>query len=109
VSTYRRNNGPDRQLTTIFIYRTFFDDCHKNGYKFALGGDTNNSKKGYFLPISIVDNPPESSKIVQEERKLGCNSFYNSHAEFNFHVAFGPIAPLIKWSTDDDVVRRASK
>jgi len=54
-----------------------------------LGGDIDETQKGYFFPISIVDNPPETSKIVQEE-------------------PFGPIAPLIKWRDEDDVVQRAN-
>jgi len=36
-----------------------------------------------------VDNPPEDSKIVREE-------------------PFGPILPLLKWSDEEDVIRRAN-
>jgi acyl-CoA reductase-like NAD-dependent aldehyde dehydrogenase len=39
------------------------------GYKFALGGKIAKEGKGYFLPLTIVDNPPDASKIVQEERE----------------------------------------
>ena len=56
-------------ITALLAVRSFFDDCDKNGYKFALGGEVVQSKKGYFLPITIIDNPPDMSKIVQEERK----------------------------------------
>lgn len=45
--------------------------------------------KGYFIPITIVDNPPEQSRVVQEE-------------------AFGPILPMLKFSDVDDVVARAN-
>ncbi|OBZ72310.1 NAD/NADP-dependent betaine aldehyde dehydrogenase [Grifola frondosa] len=71
------------------IVKRFIDDCHKNGYKFALGGQVDTSSKGYFIPLTIIDNPPEDSKIVQEEQ-------------------FGPIVPLLKWSDDDEVVKRAN-
>ncbi len=44
---------------------------------------------GYFVPVTIVDNPPEDSRVVQEE-------------------AFGPILPMMKFSDIDDVVDRAN-
>lgn len=44
---------------------------------------------GYFVPVTIVDNPPEDARIVQEE-------------------AFGPILPMMKFSDIDDVIERAN-
>lgn len=44
---------------------------------------------GYFVPIAIVDNPPDTSRVVTEE-------------------AFGPILPMLKFSDVDDAVRRAN-
>jgi acyl-CoA reductase-like NAD-dependent aldehyde dehydrogenase len=44
---------------------------------------------GYFVPVTIVDNPPESARVVQEE-------------------AFGPILPMLKFSDIDDVIDRAN-
>ena len=44
---------------------------------------------GYFVPVTIVDNPPEASRVVQEE-------------------AFGPILPMLKFSDIDDVIERAN-
>ncbi|HEY9090214.1 aldehyde dehydrogenase family protein [Parasphingorhabdus sp.] len=44
---------------------------------------------GYFVPVTIVDNPPENSRVVQEE-------------------AFGPILPMLKFSDIDDVIERAN-
>lgn len=44
---------------------------------------------GYFVPVTIVDNPPEESRVVQEE-------------------AFGPILPMLKFSDIDDVIARAN-
>lgn len=44
---------------------------------------------GYFLPLTLVDNPPDDSRVVTEE-------------------AFGPILPLLKFSTVDEVVARAN-
>ncbi|KAE8153656.1 Aldehyde/histidinol dehydrogenase [Aspergillus avenaceus] len=55
----------------------------------ALGGSIPDSE-GYFIPATIVDNPAETSRVVQEE-------------------AFAPILPLLKWSDEDDVIARANK
>lgn len=44
---------------------------------------------GYFVPVTIVDNPPEDARVVQEE-------------------AFGPILPMMKFSDIDDVIERAN-
>jgi acyl-CoA reductase-like NAD-dependent aldehyde dehydrogenase len=41
------------------------------------------------VPVTIVDNPPEHSRVVCEE-------------------PFGPILPLVKWRDEDDVVVRAN-
>ncbi|KAK4233608.1 aldehyde dehydrogenase domain-containing protein, partial [Achaetomium macrosporum] len=44
---------------------------------------------GYFIEPAIIDNPPEDSRIVVEE-------------------PFGPIVPLLKWSSEDEVISRAN-
>jgi acyl-CoA reductase-like NAD-dependent aldehyde dehydrogenase len=45
--------------------------------------------KGYFIPITLVDNPPEDSRVVTEE-------------------AFGPVLPLLKFNDLDDVIARVN-
>ncbi|OCH90319.1 aldehyde dehydrogenase family protein [Obba rivulosa] len=81
--------GPVQNRVQFEKVKEFLTDCRQNGYKFALGGEVDPSRKGYFVPITIVDNPPEHAKIVQEE-------------------PFGPIVPLLKWSDEEDVIRRAN-
>lgn len=44
---------------------------------------------GYFLPVTIVDNPPDNASVVTEE-------------------AFGPILPVMRFSDIDDAIRRAN-
>jgi acyl-CoA reductase-like NAD-dependent aldehyde dehydrogenase len=46
-------------------------------------------KRGYFIPVTLVDNPPDDAAVVTEE-------------------AFGPVLPLLKFSDVDDVIRRAN-
>ena len=67
----------------------YIDDCAKSGYRFALGGSVDRNAKGWFIPVTLVDNPPEDSRVVAEE-------------------PFGPILPVLKWKDEDEVVRRAN-
>lgn len=80
--------GPVQNKEQYRRLSSLIEECHAQGYKFACGGNLLPSeRKGFFLPVSIVDNPPEHSRIVQEEQ-------------------FGPIIPLLKWRDEDDVIRR---
>jgi acyl-CoA reductase-like NAD-dependent aldehyde dehydrogenase len=63
-------------------------DAQDQGYAFLTGGLPDDAP-GYFVPITIIDNPPEGSRIVQEEQ-------------------FGPIMPLLKYDNVDDVIARAN-
>ncbi|KAF8721650.1 aldehyde dehydrogenase family, partial [Rhizoctonia solani] len=82
--------GPVQNLMQYKKVLSFFEDAKANGYKFVTGGDVNpNPTDGLFIPASFVDNPPEDSKIVREE-------------------PFGPIVPLLKWSDEADVIKRAN-
>lgn len=44
---------------------------------------------GYFIPPTLIDSPPETSRIVTEE-------------------PFGPILPVLKWTSESDVIARAN-
>jgi acyl-CoA reductase-like NAD-dependent aldehyde dehydrogenase len=66
-----------------------FADTRERGYNIRLGGTIDESLAGNFVPVTIVDNPPEDSRIVQEE-------------------PFGPILPIIAFDNIDDVVERAN-
>jgi len=81
--------GPIRNAPQYAKVKEYFDDCRDNGYTFALGGEIDESAAGWFVPITIVDNPPEDSRLMVEE-------------------PFGPILPLARWSDEDDVIRRAN-
>lgn len=81
--------GPIQNRPQLEKVTEYFDDCRENGYTFALGGEIDESADGWFVPITLVDNPPEDSRIVTEE-------------------PFGPILPLVSWNDEDDVIRRAN-
>jgi acyl-CoA reductase-like NAD-dependent aldehyde dehydrogenase len=62
--------------------------CHAAGLTFLCGGEVPDGP-GNFLPVCVIDNPPDDSEIVREE-------------------PFGPIVPLLRFSAVDEVVRRAN-
>lgn len=67
----------------------YIEDCVKQGYRFATGGTVERNARGWFIPVTLVDNPPDDSRIVREE-------------------PFGPILPVLKWSDEEDVISRAN-
>ncbi|KAL1856772.1 hypothetical protein Plec18170_003744 [Paecilomyces lecythidis] len=72
--------------------KSIFADCEENQYKFAVGTGiipVSEEQSGYFLPPAVIAEPPETSRIVQEE-------------------PFGPIIPVLTWSDDEEVIERAN-
>lgn len=96
AATVKVGNGmaPDTQLGPLQNRMQYdkvcqlLEDSRNAGLKFLLGG-TPTRKPGYFIPVTLVDNPPEDSRVVVEE-------------------AFGPVLPLLKYRDIDDVVARAN-
>ncbi|PWE53367.1 aldehyde dehydrogenase [Metarhizobium album] len=66
-----------------------FADIRAKGYEVLLGGQIDESLAGNFVPVTIVDNPPDDSRIVREE-------------------PFGPVVPLLSYETFDEVIERAN-
>lgn len=85
--------GPVQNGAQYARVRDLYGEVAKQNWSVALGGLDSTSatgeRKGFFLPPTIIDNPPDESRIVVEE-------------------PFGPIVPLLKWSDEKDVVRRAN-
>lgn len=81
--------GPVQNRMQFDKVKTFLDDIKANGQKVVLGGEIDESRPGYFVPVTVVDNPPESSMIVQEEQ-------------------FAPIVPIIAYDDVEDAIERAN-
>ncbi|PZQ22696.1 MAG: aldehyde dehydrogenase [Sphingopyxis macrogoltabida] len=77
------NNEPQYRRVLELI-----EDAKDKGYSVLVGGEAA-EVPGYFIPVTIIDNPPEDSRIVQEEQ-------------------FGPVLPLLKFDDYDDVIARAN-
>ncbi|KAF7188545.1 putative aldehyde dehydrogenase FUS7 [Pseudocercospora fuligena] len=68
---------------------SYFKDTKEHGYKFAVGPEEVMAGKGFFVQPTIIDNPPNDSKIIQEE-------------------PFGPIVPTQPWEDEEEVIKRAN-
>lgn len=82
--------GPIQNRMQYDKLQDMYSQIGKNGWKTALGGEPGPKEgKGFYMPATIVDNPPESSSIVVQE-------------------PFGPIVPILKWADEKDVLQRAN-
>ncbi|GKT64680.1 aldehyde dehydrogenase [Colletotrichum tofieldiae] len=81
-------HGPLQNSMQYERVKTFFSDIKTQGWEVAVGGEINTSQ-GYFITPTIIDRPPEKSRIVVEE-------------------PFGPIVPLLSWREEDEVIERAN-
>lgn len=80
--------GPIQNRMQFEKLKELLADAKASGNRFLLGGEVPNGT-GFFVPITIVDNPPEDSRVVTEE-------------------AFGPVLPLLKFNDIEDVIARAN-
>jgi len=82
--------GPLQNLMQYNRVKECIKECREQGLTVHEGGILgDDTSKGYFLPVHLVDNPPDDSRVVREE-------------------PFGPICPLLKWTDEEDVIRRAN-
>lgn len=61
-------HGPLQNRMQYDRVKTFFNDIAKQGWEVALGGEMSDEPdQGYFIKPTIIDRPPEKSRIVVEE------------------------------------------
>lgn len=80
--------GPVQNRPQYERVKALIAESRDAGHHFLTGGEVE-AGTGYFISPTIVDNPPENSRVVQEE-------------------AFGPVVPLIRYSDLDDAIRLAN-
>lgn len=81
--------GPIQNAMQYEKVKGFFQDTKDKGYNFAAGDSEVAKSKGYFVKPTIIDNPPNDSRIITEE-------------------PFGPIVPTQPWSDEEEVIKRAN-
>lgn len=80
--------GPIQNKMQFEKVKNLIQVTKNSGANIVLGGEIE-GRPGYFVPITIVDNPPEDSAVVVQE-------------------AFGPVLPVLKYSDYDEVIERAN-
>ncbi|EXJ73244.1 aldehyde dehydrogenase (NAD+) [Cladophialophora psammophila CBS 110553] len=80
--------GPIQNSMQYERVKGFFNDIEKEHYNVAVGGKTPEGP-GYFMTPTIIDRPKEDSRLVVEE-------------------PFGPIVPLLSFSTDQEAIEKAN-
>ena len=80
--------GPIQNRMQFDKVRNLIDEAVADGLDIAFTGEPVDLP-GYFVPVTIFDNPPDESRVVQEE-------------------AFGPVLPMLKFRDIDDVIERAN-
>ncbi len=81
--------GPVQNRMQYDKVRELIQDSRDQGHRFALGGDEWEGP-GFFVPVTVVDNPPDDARVVVEE-------------------PFGPVVPILKFERVDEVLERANK
>lgn len=91
---------PSGELQSVFspvqnklqykIVKDLITDCKNHNYTFLCGESTDEPQPGLFIQPVVVDQPPDDSQIIQMEQ-------------------FGPIIPLVKWHTEDELIARVNQ
>ncbi|MFV0644277.1 MAG: aldehyde dehydrogenase family protein [Sphingomonadaceae bacterium] len=80
--------GPLQNRQQFDRVNKLVDEAREQGLV-LLEGSKVPDNGGYFIPLTLVDNPPENAPVVTEE-------------------AFGPILPLLRFSDVDDAIARVN-
>lgn len=80
--------GPVQNRMQFDRVKGLIDDSLAKGYAVHTAGGIP-AGDGYFIPVTLVDNPPDNARVVIEE-------------------AFGPVLPLLRFSQVDEVIARAN-
>lgn len=80
--------GPVNNHQQFARVSELIEDAKAQGLRFLAGG-TVPEGRGYFIPLTLIDNPPDDARIVAEEQ-------------------FGPIVPLMRFTDPEEVVHRAN-
>ncbi|KAH8880985.1 aldehyde dehydrogenase [Thozetella sp. PMI_491] len=110
------SHGPLQNKMQYERVKTFFGDIKKEGWKVAVGGEIETSQ-GYFVQPTVIDRPPEESRIVVEE-PFGmsavptCDAFWHrwlgAMVNTRLFCFVGPIVPLLSWKDESEVIARAN-
>lgn len=80
--------GPIQNARQYQHVKNLIEDAKAKGLT-LISGKAISEEKGYFIPVTLVDNPPANSRVVKEE-------------------AFGPLLPLIRFYNGKDLIEQVN-
>ncbi|CAN5359250.1 aldehyde dehydrogenase family protein [soil metagenome] len=80
--------GPIQNRAQYLRVRSLIDDAKAQGHRVIEAGKVVDGP-GYFVPVTVIDNPPDTARIVAEEQ-------------------FGPVVPLMSFATVEEAIERAN-
>lgn len=80
--------GPVQNRPQFDRVNALIEDARAQGLTLHQGS-VPSAGGGYFIPLTLVDNPPDDARVVREE-------------------AFGPVLPLLRFRSVDEVIARAN-
>ena len=81
--------GPVQNHLQYQRLQSAWEEITKSGSTILFRGDVSANGKGFFFPVTLLDNPPEDANFVT-------------------HEIFGPIRSVFKYKTVDEAIRRAN-
>ncbi|WP_322050204.1 aldehyde dehydrogenase family protein [Paraburkholderia bannensis] len=84
----RSQLGPIQNARQYRRVLDLIDETRRAGLTICFEGKVPDGP-GYFVPVTLVDNPPEDARVVSEE-------------------AFGPVLPILRYDSIDEVVERVN-
>lgn len=100
--------GPIQNEMQYEKVKGFFEDTKAKGYKFAIGEPDVAKSSGFFIQPTIIDNPPNDSRIIQEEPFGQYRPFIHSSSIDGLTPLAGPIVPTQPWTDEEEVIKRAN-
>jgi acyl-CoA reductase-like NAD-dependent aldehyde dehydrogenase len=81
--------GPVQNRLQYQRLQSAWEEIRKSGATILFRGEVPTNEKGFFFPVTLLDNPPEDASYVAQE-------------------IFGPIRSVFKYKTVDEAIRRAN-
>jgi acyl-CoA reductase-like NAD-dependent aldehyde dehydrogenase len=81
--------GPVQNHLQYQRLQSTWEEIRKSRATILFRGDVPTNEKGFFFPVTLLDNPPEDASYVAQE-------------------IFGPIRSVFKYKTVDEAIRRAN-
>jgi len=81
--------GPVQNRLQYQRLQSTWEEIKKSRATILFRGDVPTNEKGFFFPVTLLDNPPEDASYVAQE-------------------VFGPIRSVFKYKTVDEAIRRAN-